>query len=60
MPVEPRFEHCGFLIVKMNKRYHITDHGLKLWRTNLNLTVFSFHKILLTAGILVALSMDLR
>ena len=46
-------------MVKVNKRYHITEHGIKIWGTNFKLTVFSFHKFLLTAGILVAVLFDL-
>jgi hypothetical protein len=60
LALEPRFDDCGFLIVKMNKRFLITDHGVKLWGTNLKLTVFSFHKILLTAGMLMAVIFDLK
>jgi len=44
----------------MNKRFLITDHGVKLWGTNFKLTVFSFHKILLTAGMLMAVIFDLK
>jgi hypothetical protein len=44
----------------MNKRFLITDHGVKLWGTNFNLTVFSFHKILLAAGMLMAVIFDLK
>jgi hypothetical protein len=59
---EPRFEDCGFLKVKINKLYTITDHGLALlpcWPT-FKVTIFVFHKILFTVGIIFAIIYDIR
>jgi hypothetical protein len=55
--LDPRFDDCGFLKVKVHKHRHITDHGIKL-KGGFLFTVFTIHKLIFTAGLLAAIIND--
>jgi hypothetical protein len=60
--LDPRFDDCGFLRVKINKRLKITDHGIVLWKgwpNQSRVTVFVFHKLLFFTCLLFTLVHDI-
>ena len=50
--IEPRFEDCGFLKVRIKKKH--------LMRGEYGVSVFNFHKLLFIAGLLLAIAFDIR
>lgn len=60
--LEERFDDCGFLKVKINKRLRITDHGLLLDKrcgNECRFTLFVFHKLLFIVALLLTIIYDI-